>query len=118
MERGEGEAGVGLRHSRTEADSPSMKKDWAEFCSAQSLFVYTYRFESELSPICIYEKEPLRDSFFFCNRDLGGIQTHNLLIRSQMLYSVELRGRICSCLFSFSYIFFLFNTSFLTSKFS
>lgn len=44
MERGEGEAGLGLRHSRTEADSPSMKKDWAEFCSAQSLFVYTYRF--------------------------------------------------------------------------
>ena len=26
--------------------------------------------------------------------DLGGIQTHNLLIRSQMLYSVELRGLI------------------------
>ena len=25
--------------------------------------------------------------------DLGGIQTHNLLIRSQMLYSVELRGQ-------------------------
>ena len=26
--------------------------------------------------------------------DPGGIQTPNLLIRSQMLYSVELRGRI------------------------
>ena len=25
-------------------------------------------------------------------RDSGGIQTHNLLIRSQMLYSVELRN--------------------------
>ena len=27
--------------------------------------------------------------------DSGGIQTHNLLIRSQMLYSVELRN-LCS----------------------
>ncbi len=27
-----------------------------------------------------------------CLRDSGGIQTHNLLIRSQMLYSVELRN--------------------------
>ena len=26
--------------------------------------------------------------------DLGGIQTRNLLIRSQMLYSIELRGLI------------------------
>ena len=30
-------------------------------------------------------------SFSFV-RDSGGIQTHNLLIRSQMLYSVELRN--------------------------
>ena len=36
-------------------------------------------------------------------RDSGGIQTHNLLIRSQMLYSVELRNHsaphylICGC---------------------
>ena len=31
--------------------------------------------------------------------DSGGIQTHNLLIRSQMLYSVELRSLflICGC---------------------
>ena len=29
---------------------------------------------------------------FFPFRDSGGIQTHNLLIRSQMLYSVELRN--------------------------
>ena len=32
--------------------------------------------------------------------DSGGIQTHNLLIRSQMLYSVELRNLrflICGC---------------------
>ena len=29
--------------------------------------------------------------FFLC--DSGGIQTHNLLIRSQMLYSVELRNQ-------------------------
>ena len=35
--------------------------------------------------------------------DSGGIQTHNLLIRSQMLYSVELRNHlaphylICGC---------------------
>ncbi len=27
-------------------------------------------------------------------RDSGGIQTHNLLIRSQMLYSVELRNLV------------------------
>ena len=26
--------------------------------------------------------------------DSGGIQTHNLLIRSQMLYSVELRSQL------------------------
>ena len=34
-----------------------------------------------------------RNSLNSC--DSGGIQTHNLLIRSQMLYSVELRNR-CS----------------------
>ena len=40
---------------------------------------------------------------FFPFRDSGGIQTHNLLIRSQMLYSVELRNLlgssflICGC---------------------
>ncbi len=44
------------------------------------------------------KREPnLKESFpfgslFFC--DSGGIQTHNLLIRSQMLYSVELRNPI------------------------
>ena len=31
---------------------------------------------------------------FFPFRDSGGIQTHNLLIRSQMLYSVELRNPV------------------------
>ena len=31
---------------------------------------------------------------FFVLSDSGGIQTHNLLIRSQMLYSVELRNLI------------------------
>ena len=41
-------------------------------------------------------------SFFtlhFKRSDSGGIQTHNLLIRSQMLYSVELRSLflICGC---------------------
>ena len=37
--------------------------------------------------------------FIFCFRDSGGIQTHNLLIRSQMLYSIELRNRVpfCGC---------------------
>ena len=30
-------------------------------------------------------------ALFVC--DSGGIQTHNLLIRSQMLYSVELRNQ-------------------------
>ena len=37
--------------------------------------------------------------FIFCFRDSGGIQTHNLLIRSQMLYSVELRNlfSVCGC---------------------
>ena len=29
---------------------------------------------------------------FLPSRDSGGIQTHNLLIRSQMLYSVKLRS--------------------------
>ena len=33
--------------------------------------------------------------FAFC--DSGGIQTHNLLIRSQMLYSVELRNLRSCC---------------------
>ena len=32
-----------------------------------------------------------RIQILFC--DSGGIQTHNLLIRSQMLYSVELRSQ-------------------------
>ena len=36
-----------------------------------------------------------RETFLLLSfSDLGGIQTHNLLIRSQMLYSVELRGLI------------------------
>ena len=34
--------------------------------------------------------KPLLAILTFC--DSGGIQTHNLLIRSQMLYSVELRN--------------------------
>ena len=36
---------------------------------------------------------------FLLSCDSGGIQTHNLLIRSQMLYSVELRNRfsVCGC---------------------
>ena len=34
----------------------------------------------------------VRQSFSRLFRDSGGIQTHNLLIRSQMLYSVELRN--------------------------
>ena len=41
-------------------------------------------------------KQSLADAL----RDSGGIQTHNLLIRSQMLYSVELRNLrflICGC---------------------
>ena len=33
----------------------------------------------------------------FCSCDSGGIQTHNLLIRSQMLYSVELRNQSVFC---------------------
>ena len=46
-------------------------------------------------------------SFFSC--DSGGIQTHNLLIRSQMLYSVELRSlrAFCFVLRVQSYCFFL-----------
>ena len=36
--------------------------------------------------------------FSFC--DSGGIQTHNLLIRSQMLYSVELRNHPYLCIIS------------------
>ena len=44
---------------------------------------------------------PSLSPFDLC--DSGGIQTHNLLIRSQMLYSVELRNHsaphylICGC---------------------
>ena len=39
-------------------------------------------------------KEAHRNSMrFFRCRDSAGIQTRNLLIRSQMLYSVELRSR-------------------------
>ena len=36
---------------------------------------------------------------FIAFGDSGGIQTHNLLIRSQMLYSVELRNHfsVCGC---------------------
>ena len=37
-----------------------------------------------------------RETFLLLSfSDLGGIQTHNLLIRSQMLYSVELRSHPC-----------------------
>ena len=43
-----------------------------------------YKFESELSLV----------AFHFS--DSRGIQTHNLLIRSQMLYSVELGSHVCS----------------------
>ena len=37
-------------------------------------------------------KVKLCSVFFLVFSDSGGIQTHNLLIRSQMLYSVELRN--------------------------
>ena len=36
-------------------------------------------------------------SFFLSFSDSRGIQTHNLLIRSQMLYSVELGSRSFDC---------------------
>ena len=45
----------------------------------------TFGYNKKGRPMAIH-----RSSF----SDLGGIQTHNLLIRSQMLYSVELRGLI------------------------
>ena len=61
--------------------------------------------------------------------DLGGIQTHNLLIRSQMLYSVELRGRYvylsqellcrrvdCFCTRCESYESLLLDAGFLTGQ--
>ena len=46
--------------------------------------------------MCIQNKKaitffPVTASF---SGDPGGTQTHNLLIRSQMLYSIKLRGRI------------------------
>ncbi len=37
------------------------------------------------------KKETLLATSLFILCDPGGIQTHNLLIRSQMLYSVKLR---------------------------
>ncbi len=37
--------------------------------------------------------------------DSGGIQTHNLLIRSQMLYSVELRSHFLNCVCKGIYFF-------------
>ena len=39
----------------------------------------------------IYKKDILLKMSFFCDRDR--IQTCNRLIRSQLLYSVELRGQ-------------------------
>ena len=40
--------------------------------------------------IGVYTKKERLKNLSLC--DSGGIQTHNLLIRSQMLYSVELRN--------------------------
>ena len=37
-------------------------------------------------------KKQIREVYNTSLSDSGGIQTHNLLIRSQMLYSVELRN--------------------------
>ena len=41
-----------------------------------------------------YKKSPERGAFF--NGAPGGIRTHNLLIRSQMLYPIELRVHLTS----------------------
>ena len=38
------------------------------------------------------KNDKLYQPVIFLLSDSGGIQTHNLLIRSQMLYSVELRN--------------------------
>ena len=46
-----------------------------------------------------------RIQILFC--DSGGIQTHNLLIRSQMLYSVELRNQLLSFAFRKALALFL-----------
>ena len=40
-----------------------------------------------------YGDKKRRETLFLSFSDPGGILTHNLLIRSQMLYTVELRGR-------------------------
>ena len=55
--------------------------------------------------------------------DSDRIQTCNLLIRSQMLYSVELRSRLQHCCLFLVLVlndsdFLLLDTSLLTSKFS
>ena len=42
------------------------------------------------SPLSQTKKPPFREAFI--NGALGGIRTHNLLIRSQMLYPIELRA--------------------------
>ena len=44
------------------------------------------------SPTSHTKKHPCRDVLYGA---LGGIRTHSLLIRSQMLYPVELRARQC-----------------------
>ena len=43
------------------------------------------------------KKRKMSNNLILLSCDSGGIQTHNLLIRSQMLYSVELRSLRAFC---------------------
>ena len=70
------------------------------FCSFPVNLSLPWAEYHELAPACHTNKEEQTlesklSSFVPLVRDSRGIQTHNLLIRSQMLYSVELGSLPC-----------------------
>ena len=105
-------------------------------CGSATLLYYTaeaaLKFaNAHFGLLLLYNKGTFIAAVPYClyGRDLGGIQTHNLLIRSQMLYSVELRGRYvylsqellcrrvdCFCTRCESYESLLFDAGFLTGQ--
>ena len=67
--------------------SPAKKLNQPRACSATTRIYHQPAGIKKMRPQALACKRT-----FLPSRDSGGIQTHNLLIRSQMLYSVKLRS--------------------------
>ena len=82
-------------HSRVESLWAKALKIGRSLRRTPRFFCGTWPYESKLSTARHHKKKSGTEVLDFqCFGDSHGIQTHNLLIRSQMLYSVELGSQV------------------------